>query len=112
MAFNKFPSSSFLVSHASVSSFRLDLDPSLLSVDTLSKALNTLDILLLLLSLSGSDTSAPGSGSSGSGGGGEDLGHDDISDEGWSSTGLGGGCQSHASGLHSAARYSEDPPLL
>ncbi|KAJ3864080.1 hypothetical protein EV359DRAFT_64291 [Lentinula novae-zelandiae] len=67
------------------------LDPSLLSMDTLSKALNTLDILSSSSSLSGSDTSAPGSGSSGSGGGGEDLGSDDIGDEGRSSTGLGGG---------------------
>ncbi|KAJ3884734.1 hypothetical protein GG344DRAFT_83582 [Lentinula edodes] len=112
MAFNKFPLSSFLASHAS-SSFGLDvrcsenpidrvasftrffyvsqLDPSLLSVDTLSKALNTFDILFSSSSLSGSDTSAPRSGSSGSGGGGEDLGSDDIGDEGQSSAGLGGG---------------------
>ncbi|KAJ3912600.1 hypothetical protein F5877DRAFT_84635 [Lentinula edodes] len=67
-------------------------------MDTLSKALNALDILSLLSSLSRSDTSAPGSGSStpgsgssGSGGGGEDLGSDDIGDKGQSSTRLGGG---------------------
>ncbi|KAJ3884907.1 hypothetical protein GG344DRAFT_83364 [Lentinula edodes] len=110
MACNKFPLLSFLASHASVSSFGLDvasstrffhvsqLDPSPLNMDTLSKALNALDILSLLSSLSRSDTSAPGSGSStpgsgssGSGGGGEDLGSDDIGDKGQSSTGLGGG---------------------
>ncbi|KAJ3897716.1 hypothetical protein F5879DRAFT_1026834 [Lentinula edodes] len=114
MAFNKFPSSSFLASHASVSSFGLDvsstrffhvsqLDPSLLSVDTLSKALNTLDILSSSSSLSGSDTSAPGSGSSGSGGGGEDLGSEDIGDEGRSSTGLGGGGNTGYSGSGAGA---------
>ncbi|KAJ3849391.1 hypothetical protein EV368DRAFT_85599 [Lentinula lateritia] len=113
MAFNKFPSLYFLASNAPVSSLGFDvrwsenpidwvasstrffhvsqLDPLLLSMNTLSKALNTLDILLSLSSLSGSDTSAPGSGSSGSGGDGEDLGNDDIGDESRSSIGLGGG---------------------
>ncbi|KAJ3847171.1 hypothetical protein EV368DRAFT_69319 [Lentinula lateritia] len=114
MAFNKFPLLSFWASNAPaaqeasyMSSLGFDvrwsenpidqvasstrffhvsqLDPSLLSLDPLSKALNTLDISLSS-SLSGSDTSAPGSG-----GGGEDLGNDDIGDEGRSSIGLGGG---------------------
>ncbi|KAJ3805310.1 hypothetical protein F5876DRAFT_81908 [Lentinula aff. lateritia] len=113
MLFNKFPSLSFSASDAPVSSLGLDvrwsenpidqvasstqffhisqLDPSLLSMNTLSKALNTLDISSSSSSFSGSDTSALGSGSSGSGEGGEDLGDDDIGDEGHSSIGLGGG---------------------
>ncbi|KAJ3859595.1 hypothetical protein EV359DRAFT_86225 [Lentinula novae-zelandiae] len=67
MAFNKFPSSSFLTSDASVSSFGLDVRSITFKCGYLVK------------------------GSSGSGGGGEDLGNDDIGDEGQSSTGLGGG---------------------